>query len=191
MREPEAKYKKTGLSQLLRPQNLKLFLIGALGVCLLILGSILGRPAGEKPVLPETDSLANLEAAMAANIERAVSAIKGVGKVQASVVLAAGPESLYAKNVQRSRTTQSEVSGSGEIRENATENETSQPVTGRFGTSESPLVERVQGAEVAGCLIVAEGASSSAIKAEIYRAVQTLLDIPLYRIQVVPMKGGG
>jgi len=162
-----------------------------LGVCLLILGSILGRPAGEKPVLPETDSLANLEAAMAANIERAVSAIKGVGKVQASVVLAAGPESLYAKNVQRSRTTQSEVSGSGEIRENATENETSQPVTGRFGTSESPLVERVQGAEVAGCLIVAEGASSSAIKAEIYRAVQTLLDIPLYRIQVVPMKGGG
>lgn len=191
MREPEAKYKKTGLSQLLRPQNLKLFLIGALGVCLLILGSILGRPAGEKPVLPETDSLANLEADMAANIERAVSAIKGVGKVQASVVLAAGPESLYAKNVQRSRTTQSEVSGSGEIRENATENETSQPVTGRFGTSESPLVERVQGAEVAGCLIVAEGASSSAIKAEIYRAVQTLLDIPLYRIQVVPMKGGG
>lgn len=191
MREPEAKYKKTGLSQLLRPQNLKLFLIGALGVCLLILGSILGRPAGEKPVLPETDSLANLEAAMAANIERAVSAIKGVGKVQASVVLAAGPESLYAKNVQRSRTTQSEVSGSGETRENATENETSQPVTGRFGTSESPLVERVQGAEVAGCLIVAEGASSSAIKAEIYRAVQTLLDIPLYRIQVVPMKGGG
>ena len=191
MREPEAKYKKTGLSQLLRPQNLKLFLIGALGVCLLILGSILGRPAGEKPVLPETDSLANLEAAMAANIERAVSVIKGVGKVQASVVLAAGPESLYAKNVQRSRTTQSEVSGSGEIRENATENETSQPVTGRFGTSESPLVERVQGAEVAGCLIVAEGASSSAIKAEIYRAVQTLLDIPLYRIQVVPMKGGG
>ena len=190
MREPETRFKKMGVSQLLRPQNLKLLVIGAIGVCLIIIGSMLGKPGGQGAVIPETGSLAHLEASLAGNIERAVSVIRGVGKAQVTVVLEAGPESQYARNVQWSKTSQSESGISGEARENTSENETSQPVTGRFGTAESPLVERVQGAEVAGCLVVAEGASSSLIKAQIYRAVQTLLDIPLYRIQVVPMKGG-
>lgn len=190
MREPETRVKKAGVSQLLRPQNLKLLAIGALGISLIFLGNLIGRPLGEGPSLPESDSLAQLEAHLAESIEKAVGAIRGAGKVQATVVLSHGPESQYARNIQRSKTSQSEISGSGEARENSSENETSQPVTGRFGTSESPLLERVERAKVAGCLVVAQGASSSSVKAEIYRAVQTLLDIPLYRIQVVPMKGG-
>jgi stage III sporulation protein AG len=190
MREPEVRPKKTGISQLLRPQNLKLLAIGALGVLLLILGSFVGRPLDDASSIPESDSLTEVEAHFAETIERAVGAIRGAGRVQATVVLSHGPESQYARNVQRTTTSQSEVSGTGESRENTSQNETSQPVTGRFGTTESPLLERVEGAKVAGCLIVAEGASSSSVKAEIYRAVQTLLDIPLYRIQVVPMKGG-
>lgn len=190
MRESEAKYKKLGAPGLLRPQNLRLLVIGALGVCLIILGSMLGKPAAKNVVLPETSSLEGLEASLAENIERAVGAIRSAGKVQATVILDAGPESQYARNEQWSRTSQAESGSSGEARENTSESQTSQPVTGRFGTSESPLVERVQGARIAGCLIVAEGASKSLVKAEIYRAVQTLLDIPLYRIHVVPMEGG-
>lgn len=190
MREPETKYKKMGASNLLRPQNLRLLAIGALGVCFIILGTMLGKPAAEGAVLPETSSLASLEASLAENIERAVGAIRSAGRVQATIILEAGPESQYARNEQWSKTSQAESGSLGEVRENTSENQTSQPVTGRFGTSESPLVERIQGAKIAGCLIVAEGASSSLVKAEIYRAVQTLLDIPLYRIQVVPMEGG-
>jgi len=97
---------------------------------------------------------------------------------------------VYARNVTKSSTSSSETTSSGETRENVSENESSQPVTGRFGTTESPLVERVTAAKIGGCLVVAEGASSSRVKQDIYRAVSTLLGIPIYKIQVEPMKGG-
>ncbi len=126
---------------------------------------------------------------MARQIEEVVSAIKGVGKVRAAVTLERGPESVYARNVTSSRTSSSERTGS-DTRDHLTENESSQPVTGRLGGTDSVLIERVEAVKVAGCLVVAEGVSSSRVKLEVYRAVETLLGLPVSKIQVVPMKGG-
>ncbi len=176
---------------LLKPQYLKLVLLGLLGVALILAGSLLsGRPGARAT---EDDSVAGIlehAKALEAALEEALGSIKGVGKVRVKVTLESGPENVYAASVTRSMNSQTETLSGGEIRQTISENETSQPVSGRFGTSETPLLEKTVLPQVAGCLIVAEGASNSGVKEELYRAAQALLGIPLYKIQVAPMKGG-
>lgn len=191
MMDKEAKARAMGLGSLLKPQNLKLALFGLLGIGLILLGTFF--TAGAQGAQAQGESAVDLSAETAsieAAIEEVVGAIRGVGKVQAKVTLESGPQSVYARNVTRSSSSQSETLENGAARESLTENETSQPVSGRFGVSESPLLEKVIPVKVAGCLIVAEGASSSRVKADIYRAAQALLGIPIYKIEVAPMKGG-
>jgi stage III sporulation protein AG len=180
------------LEKIAKSQYLKLALLGALGVILIVLGSIAANPkerAGGQS-LREMDVLKKYEEDLAREIERVVSAIEGVGKVSASVTVESGPENVFAENVTRSSSSQIETGREGITRESISQNETTQPVSGRISSGETPLVERVIGTKVAGCLVVAEGASSSDVKLKIYRAVETLLDIPIYKIQVTPMKGG-
>lgn len=179
------------LSSILKSQYLRIAALGALGVALLLFGTFYSKAdtSGDSAALTAS-SLAEQERAIAVTVEEALAAVKGVGRVQVKVTVEMGPESVYARNVTRSSTTSSETTTTGETRENASENESSQPVTGRFGTTESPLIERVAPVRVGGCLVVAEGASSSRVKQDIYQAVETLLNIPIYKIQVEPMKGG-
>ncbi len=174
-----------------RSQYLKIAALGVLGIALLLFGTFYGK-GNETAPQNGTNSvgLAEYELSVAQSVQEALSAVKGVGKVQVKITAELGPESVYARNVTKSSTSSSETTSSGETRENVSENESSQPVTGRFGTTESPLVERVTAAKIGGCLVVAEGASSSRVKQDIYRAVSTLLGIPIYKIQVEPMKGG-
>lgn len=190
VRQGKAEVKPVKLSSLWKSEYLKLALIGALGIALLLAGSFFNRPAAADTGAETAGTLAEQEEAVSKQVEEAVSAIRGAGKVQAVVKLEMGPESIYARSVTKSSTSQTETTGTGETREDVTQNETSQPVTGRFGTTESPLVEKMAPARIGGCLVIAEGATSSQVKLEIYRAVETLLGVPLYKIEVVPMKGG-
>lgn len=188
--EKRSSLQKSAGSKFMKSEYVRLAALGLLGILLLVLGSSLGI---SKPKTASPDNIASLrqyEELLSREVERAVSVIKGAGKVYASVTLEAGPQNVYARNVSRSSTSQVETGLSGERRENSSTSESSQPVSGRFGSSDSPMVEQVLPARIAGCLVIAEGASSSAVKADIYQAVSALLGIPLYRIQVVPMKGG-
>ncbi len=191
MKGGEPEVRTLSLSSLLKSQYLKIAALGALGIGLLLIGTFYSSPkANQDTGQFAAGSLAAEEKALSKSVEEAVSAIAGVGKVQAKVTLEMGPESVYARNVTKSKTSQTETSQTGETRQNITENETSQPVTGRFGTTESPLIEKVAPVKVGGCLVIAEGASSSRVKQDIYRAVATLLNVPMYKIVVEPMKGG-
>jgi len=191
VKKGDAEVKVMRLPSILKSQYLKIAALGLLGVALLLFGTFYDRGEAAREVgTPAAGSLQEYERSIAATLEEALAAIKGVGKVQVKVTVEMGPESVYARNVTRSSSSSKETTADGETRENTSENETSQPVTGRFGTTESPLIERVAPVKIGGCLIVAEGASSSRVKQEIYRAAQTLLNIPMYKIQVEPMKGG-
>ncbi|MGI6631650.1 MAG: hypothetical protein ACOX5M_01210 [Bacillota bacterium] len=186
----EGKARSMDFRALAKPQNLKLVLLGFLGIALILAGTFYtSRKEGTQSKDLSDVLLQSHAAAIETALEETVGAIRGAGKVQARVTLESGPENVYAHNVVRSSTSQTETLEGG-TRESSTENETSQPVTGRFGSSESPLLEKILPARVAGCLIVAEGAASSEVKADIYRAVQALLGIPIYKIEVLPMKGG-
>ncbi len=178
-------------AKLVKPQYLRLALLGVLGVALIVIGGMLNKSPVSKGIADlDTTPLIQYEKAMAREVERVVGCVRGVGKVSASVVLEAGPKSVFALNTQVNQSTQSEATGQGEIRQSVTSNTTSQPVIARLSGGDEPLIEKIGRPQVGGCLVVAQGAFSSQVKLEIYRAVETLLNIPLYKIQVLPMEGG-
>jgi stage III sporulation protein AG len=171
----------------------KLALMGLAGVFLIVLGSYISRneKTGPATIQYGAPGILEYEDFIAGEVTKAVSAVKGAGEVLVSISLESGPESVYASNNTYSRNTQTELTASGDERMTSSENRTVQPVTGRFGGSdETPILEKTNMPKVAGCLVVAEGAVSSAVKLEIYHAVQALLGIPIYKIQVVAMERG-
>jgi len=177
----------------LKPEYLKLVLVGILGVILIVAGSLMSRPgksktSDEEMILLE---LREYQEALAQDLERAVSYVEGAGKVRVSISLERGPETVYVTNTSISKNSQSETTSQGQTRETVTQSETAQAVMGRgTGSSDSLIPEKVMAPKVSGCLVVAEGASDPRVKTNIYRAVQVLLDIPIYKIEVLPMQGG-
>lgn len=176
----------------LRPEYLKLILVGALGIILIVAGSLMSNSGKDK--VSEGNALMELreyQEALAKEVEKAVSAIKGAGKVRVSITLETGPETVYVRNISVSKNSQSETTSQGQSRETTTESETAQAVTGRIsGSGDSLVPEMVIAPKIAGCLVISEGASVSSVKAGIYRAVEVLLGIPIYKIEVLPMQGG-
>lgn len=177
----------------LKPEYLRLALLGALGLALIIAGSFMsgtgkGAEAEEGRLLSE---LREYQDALTKQLEQVVSAVQGAGKVHVSITLERGPETVYVANTSVSRNTQSESTPQGQTRHTVNETETTQAVTGRgAGSGDSLIPETVLTPRISGCVVVAEGARDPVVKTNIYRAVQVLLGIPIYKIEVLPMQGG-
>ncbi|MGI6620070.1 MAG: hypothetical protein ACOX35_01275 [Bacillota bacterium] len=177
----------------LKPEYLKLVLFGVLGLILVIAGSLMSDPgkAADSGEYHGLSGLREYQEALTSQLEQVISAIQGAGRVRVSITLERGHETVYAANTSVSRNTQSESTPQGQTRQTVTETETSQAVTGRgLGSNDSLLPETVLPPRISGCVVVAEGARDPAVKTNIYRAVQVLLDIPIYKIEVLPMGGG-
>jgi len=178
------------LSDFVKGSNLRLILLGALGVLLVVAGSFMGSGRGNVGEAGDLlTSLQSYERSLAAEVQRIVSSINGVGKVTVSVKLQAGPEKETLWSTQLSSETAVEK-GQGNERQTSQETVNRETVTARASGEESPFVPRTRLPEVAGVVVVAQGADDPRVKADIYRAVTTLLGIPAYKVEVLPMKGG-
>lgn len=178
-------------SEAIKSPYVRLLVLGIFGIFLIVLGSSSKMRGNEDDLgYLDTRNLKKQEEELAQEIEAVVSSILGVGKVKASVTLESGPESYFSKSTTSQSSLQQETLSDGAVRESQTSSQTAQPVSGRLSAGDSPLVEKVCAPKVAGCLLVAQGASSSKVKMEIYRALEALLNIPIYKIQVTPMEGG-
>jgi stage III sporulation protein AG len=136
-------------------------------------------------------AVAQYERDLAAMVEEALSRIAGAGRVKAVVSIEAGPELKLAQNetVNEHRTEEKDTTGG--VRVITEISRVFQLVLGRQAGNEEPIVTRVIMPKVAGILVVAEGASNPSVRAELTRAVQALLNVPAYRVRVIPMKEGG
>lgn len=175
---------------LVKGSNLRLVLLGALGVLLVVVGSFMGaggRARGEGDEL--LTSLQTYERDLAEELARIVSSIEGVGRVTVSVKLEAGfeKETLWSTQLSRQSTVEN---GQGNERQTSQESVSQEMVTVRASGEESPFVPRTRLPKVAGVVVVAEGANDPRVKANIYRAVTTLLDVPAHKVEVLPMRGG-
>lgn len=181
-----------------------LFLLGLAGVLLILAGNIIpGRQA--KSVLPgeavetygakkttadegERSSFAEYEKAIAVDLTEILSQIKGAGKVSVSVSLATGVEKVYARNTTVTNRTVEEKDSGGGIRLTTEVDETGQLVIireGQNGNEQLVTVKEIR-PQISGVIVVAEGAASSQIKADLTRAVQTVLALPPTRVHVFP-----
>lgn len=111
--------------------------------------------------------------------------IQNAGKVSVMITLKTGTEIIPAKDESITDKTTDEKDVEGGTR-NIIEKNTSDQVVfmnDQGGTSK-PLVLKEVNPEIKGVIIVAEGAKDPKVKLQLTEAVQTVLDVPAYRVSV-------
>lgn len=146
---------------------------------------VLGAPGATSK-----EELARLEESMARDLETTLSAIRGAGKVRVSLTLESGPSEQPVLNTQDQQTTTHEKAGDNSLRDTQTTTRNTTNVMVQDGNTQSLAVAKRTRAQVAGVVVVAEGARVPAIKKMIFDAVVTRLHIPANRVDVIPAEGG-
>lgn len=115
--------------------------------------------------------------------------VDGAGQVVASVRLSGSSKEEYAVNTTTGKKTTQERDQTGGTRLTTEDNSSSQLVMNRSGTGgEQPVVERETAPQVAGVLVVAEGAGEARVKAKLFEATRVALGIEPQKIMVLPME---
>lgn len=170
-----------------------LLLAGAVGIMLILAGSWLGQrkpPEQPAPVRQETEVMAQVAGGeeTGRGVEQVLSRISGAGQVTVSITYRCGPRQEVVQDVsQTSRRTEEKEPG-GNVRVTEEEQKTVQAVMARPQGQDQPVISRQEAPEIAGVLVVAEGASDPRVRETLFRAVQTLLGLPAHRVQVVPSR---
>ncbi|SFF93426.1 stage III sporulation protein AG [Desulfotomaculum arcticum] len=184
-----------------------LLLLLMLGVLLMLLGSCgTGKPAspntqpqgGQKPEDAVKTSVAGdslmskEEKALAVELQQMLEDVSGAGRVEVSVNLATSTYNNYAINTTSGLKTTQEKDQSGGTRQITENTNSGQVVLSRSEQGyEGPVLEREMAPEVAGVLVVAEGADDPLVKASLFRAAQVALGVEPQKVIVLPMKKEG
>ncbi|MEW8977591.1 MAG: stage III sporulation protein AG [Symbiobacterium sp.] len=171
-----------------------------IGILMMQSGELFGVDSGTTPADPspgatlvsavEEDELTRLERQKAAELERMLAQIEGAGRVRVMVTLAAGPTIEVVKNTTIDQQTTTEEAADSSTRRTESTNTREDHLFARSGSAEQPVVARTSAPEIAGVLIVAEGARDVRIRARLMDAAMVALNIPANRIEVVPANGG-
>ncbi|MEQ8174411.1 MAG: hypothetical protein ABRQ26_05000 [Syntrophomonadaceae bacterium] len=121
-----------------------------------------------------------------AALEGILAQISGAGKVQVSITLASDGSKSYATNTRQEKRTTEEKDAKGVVKTTVEEN-TSNDLSVSSG---NPLLLETKGPEIIGVLVVADGARDAFVREKLMQATATLLDVPLYKVQVMPREGG-
>jgi stage III sporulation protein AG len=149
---------------------------------LIVVGFLMVQPPKQQfgtPTQAETKNSSNLDfAAEAQYIEKRLSellsAVAGIRRADVFVTLERGTRLNIAEE------------STYEQRNNAETRRTTTPALVRSGQSESPIVLEETWPQIRGVLVVADGADDPQVRFTIAHAVQTVLQIEMYRIEVLP-----
>jgi len=139
------------------------------------------------PLLGSITKIGALEKELESKLQANLLQMEGVGKVQVSVSYSTGLKTEYARNENGTQRTTKEIDKAGGTRETTEVTENNQVVMPP-GSSQ-PVMVMEDRPEVAGVMIIAEGARDAKVRENIHSAVQILLGIPGTKITVVPMGG--
>jgi stage III sporulation protein AG len=145
--------------------------------------SVNEQPAASDDLTPVEEELENRLAAI-------LSAVDGAGSVQVNVTLKSGAEQVYAQNINKQdQTIQEKDQGSGNSTTNVVNEQDNLVLLQSASGANEPVVIREMHPEIAGVLVLAEGANNPGLREKLIQAVETVLDVPSYRVMVLP-KGG-
>ena len=137
----------------------------------------------------ETDTINYTASDYVSELEKDLSSIlskiQDAGRVSVMITLKSGSEIIPAKDESISDKVTNEKDTSGGTRiinEKTTDDKV--VFTAAQGGNSKPLIIKEINPEIQGVLVVAEGAKDSRVKLKISQAVQTVLDIPAYRVTV-------
>ena len=182
----------------------------ALGAVSLLLGRLANQPEGDRlgnflAISPEnvqdepisyyihepTDQFCEFqyERALEKRLEEFLSLVEGAGEVRVMVSPIAGRETVFAVDVNESRSYSMEEDaqgGSRETRQHSSQEQTVM-VTDRTGT-DRPLVLREIEPRIEGIVIIAEGGDSPFVREALTRAARAVLGLEAHMIQVLTKK---
>lgn len=178
-------------------RTVQLLLLAALGVLLLIVSSLTApRPASPPPGAGVPDAvdpgrgLIDYQQQLGRQLESILSLVQGAGRVRVQIALAESPRQRLAINVvsTSSQTQEGGAAGTGRQVHESTQDQRPVIVRGSGGL-ESPVITGLYAPTITGVLVVAEGAANVRVRADLTRAVSTLLSVPAHRVKVLPGKG--
>ncbi|HBC93547.1 MAG TPA: hypothetical protein DCZ10_11805 [Pelotomaculum sp.] len=181
-------------------RNLWLAGLAALGIVMLLFsGTGRENPAektaerSELPAATTSDQAGNGMSAEEEKISKKLCEmlrqVEGAGRVEASVRLSASAREEFAVNTTTGKKTTQEREQAGGTRLTTEDTFSSQLVMNRSGSGgEQPVVEREAAPQVAGVLVVAEGAGEARVKAKLFEATRVALGIEPQKIMVLPME---
>lgn len=165
-----------------------LVILGCLGILALIwpVTSVNNNNSPSTPVPTyQKEDVEGVKAQMEEELASILSQIEGAGKVSVSLTLSSDGVKTYAANVREEKKDYEEAGGGG--KKLTSETNISQDIAVNAGNA--LLVEHKK-PEVAGVLVVAEGAGNSKVRENLTYATSTLLDIPVHKVKVMPRGEG-
>lgn len=173
-----------------------LIIILAVGIVLVLISDFyrdlnpVGTTAPNTEIINNTDNQGNdSKSDSVTELENRLIEILGkiqdAGKVSVMITLKSGSEIIPAKDESITDKTTDEKDVEGGTRAINEKNTSDQVVfmNDQGGTSK-PLVLKEINPDIKGVIIVAEGANDPRVKLQLTEAVQTVLDVPAYRVSV-------
>ncbi len=119
-------------------------------------------------------------------IEKLLSLMEGAGKVKIVITYESGKELIRATDTKKNDSMAEEKDSQGGTRKTQQTDYESKTVYDGSSANSKPFVVKELYPSVKGAVIIADGAKNSTVKENLIRAAQTLLDIPIHKIQVFP-----
>lgn len=183
-------------SNLGKTVSLRAVLLGALGIGLLLIGTLMTpakAPTADAVPQSQNNQIGEVtnrsyEEILEGKLANKLSQIQGVGTVMVTITLESGPQQEYAKNTVRESRVIQEKDTNGGTRTTTETKENDQVLVSREAGADRPVIAREIKPPIKGVLVIAEGAGDSQIKAQLMRAVESALGMPSYKITVLPQK---
>ena len=142
-------------------------------------------PIGAQEV--SSDELLDYETEQKERLEEILSKIDGVGEVVVNIYFESSEVKVPATNssTQTSETEEEDTNGGTRVTKQETEGAT--VVMQSDSSTSEPFINKTYKPQITGVLIVAEGAKSSKITYDIQKAVSSLYNLSLDKVNVYPM----
>jgi stage III sporulation protein AG len=184
-----------------------LIILGLLGAAIMLFNSFVNvkkldsENTGREPPVSESsqatlqqgeinspDSFDSIEQAMEERTKGILEKIVGVGTVDIMVTVDSTEEIVVQRNMNDSQQKSEETDASGGKRQTTQYTRDGEIVTYSQSGDETPIITKRIKPQVRGVLVVAKGAENKVVRGLIEEAIEKGLNVPSYRISVVPRK---
>ena len=124
------------------------------------------------------------ELAVEQRLEKALSSIRGAGKVEVMITYETGPEMIPAMSIDRQENNAESSSGTTQNR-----TESTKPATVSVSGGNEPIVLTERQPTIRGVIVIAEGAADITVQMDLILAAKTVLGVSLDCIEVFEMTG--
>ena len=139
----------------------------------------------------EEQSMRAFEKEYEKQLKAALEEIMGVEDVTVVINVEATERKIFEKNTNLKNRTTSEEDQNGRNKQVEDQSHEEQLVLTRAGDTEVPIVQELRKPEISGVLVVAKGVENIQVKKWMVEAVTRVLNVPNYKVAVIPKKTEG